>query len=155
MRSRAAGSERVAQIIETHRLGEGPLLAILYALQREFGHIDGKAVPLVAAALNLPRAEVQAVIGFYHEFRDAPAGAHVLKLCRAEPCRSAGGDALAAAAKAALRIEWGETTADGCITLEPAACLGLCSRGPSAMLDGEIYGGLDAALLASLIDRSR
>ena len=64
-------------------------------------------------ALNLSRAEVHGVVTFYHDFRREPAGRHVLKLCRAEACQAAGGDALAARAEAKLGIALGDTTADG------------------------------------------
>ena len=47
---------------------------------------------------------------FYHDFRHEPAGRHVLKLCRAEACQAAGGDALAARAEARLGISLGNTT---------------------------------------------
>ena len=35
-----------------------------------------------------------------------------------------------------LGAGWGETTADGAVTLEPVFCLGLCACAPSALLDG-------------------
>ena len=86
---------------------EGPLLPILHALQDEFGYIPEAAVPHVAEVLNLSRAEVHGVVTFYHDFRRKPAGRHVLKLCRAEACQSAGGEALAARAEAALGVATG------------------------------------------------
>src|SRR6202043_1741560 len=92
---------------------DGPLLPILQALQDEFGYIDEAAEPLVADALNLSRAEVHGVVTFYHDFRRAPAGRHVVKLCRAEACQAAGSDALAARAEARLGVAMGETTPDG------------------------------------------
>jgi formate dehydrogenase subunit gamma len=112
-------------------------------------------VPLVAAALNLSRAEVHGVVGFYHDFRKAPPGAHVLKLCRAEACQSMGGDAVADAARERLRIAWSETTSDGRITLEPVFCLGLCACAPAAMLDGRVFGRVDVRRVAALIDEAR
>ena len=54
--------------------------------------------------MNLSRAEVHGVVTFYHDFRHAPPGRHVLKLCRAEACQSTGGDALAARAEAPLGV---------------------------------------------------
>ena len=111
-------------------------MPILHALQVEFGYIDQAAEPLIAEALNITRAEVHGVITFYHDFRRSPSGRHVLKLCRAEPCQAAGGDALAARAEARLGVALGETTADGRVTIEPVYCLGLCSVSPSAMIDG-------------------
>ena len=130
---------------------EGPLLPILHALQEEFGYIDEAAEPLIAEALNITRAEVHGVITFYHDFRRAPAGRHVLKLCRAESCQAAGGDQLAAHAESRLGIRLGSTTADGRITAEPVYCLGLCSVSPSAMIDGKVVGRLDAKKLDTLL----
>ena len=83
---------------------KGPLLPILHALQETFGYIDQAAEPMIAEALNISRAEVHGVFTFYHDFRSEPAGRHVLKLCRAEACQAAGGDALAARAEARLGI---------------------------------------------------
>ncbi len=130
---------------------EGPLLPILHALQEEFGYIDQAAEPVIAEELNITRAEVHGVITFYHDFRRAPAGRHVLKLCRAEACQAAGGDALAAHAEARLGVALGNTTADGRMTVEPVYCLGLCSVSPSAMLDGRVVARLDAKKLDTLL----
>ena len=87
---------------------------------------------MIAGALNLSRAEVYGVVTFYHDFRDAPHGRHVLKLCRAEACQSMGGETRAAPVEAARGIAFGETTADGRVTLEPVYCLGLCACSPAA-----------------------
>jgi formate dehydrogenase subunit gamma len=144
-------AERTAQIIAEHRGAEGPLLPILHAIQHAFGHVPEDAVPIVAKALNLSRAEVHGVVTFYHDFKAEPCGWHVLKLCRAEACQAAGGDALAARAQSRLGIDFGSTTADGRMTLEPVYCLGLCSVSPSAMLDGRLIGRLDESKLDALI----
>jgi formate dehydrogenase subunit gamma len=101
--------------------------------------------------LNLSRAEVHGVLTFYHDFRQQPAGRHVLKLCRAESCQARGSDALAARAEARLGVAFGGTTADGRVTLEPVYCLGLCSVSPSAMLDGKIVARLDEKKLDTVL----
>lgn len=130
---------------------EGPLLPILHALMDEFGYIDQAAEPLIAEELNITRAEVHGVITFYHDFRRAPAGRHVLKLCRAEACQAAGGDPLVAHAEARLGLTMGTTAADGSVTLEPVYCLGLCATAPSAMFDGRVVGRLDQQRLDALV----
>ena len=136
---------RGAEIISEHGAQEGATLPILHALQEAFGYVPEPAIPMVAVALNLSRAEVYGVFSFYHDFRKQPAGRHVLKLCRAEACQAAGGDALAARAEAKLGVAIGNTTADERVTLEPIYCLGLCATAPSAMLDSRIVGRLDEA----------
>src|ERR1700682_2196773 len=134
---------RGAEIIAQHTHLEGATLVILHALQEAFGYVPEPAIPMIATALNLSRAEIHGVFTFYHDFRHQPAGRHVLKLCRAEACQAAGGDALAARAEAKLGISLGNTTADARVTLEPIYCLGLCATAPSAMLDGRLVGGLE------------
>jgi formate dehydrogenase subunit gamma len=147
----AWSAERTAQIIAEHRGLEGPLLPILHAIQQAFGCVPEQAVPIIAEALNLSRAEVHGVVTFYHDFRQQPAGRHVLKLCRAEACQAAGGDALAARAEARLGVRFGGTTKDGRVTLEPVYCLGLCSVSPSAMIDGRIVARIDDKKLDALL----
>jgi formate dehydrogenase subunit gamma len=142
---------RGAEIIAEHAKREGATLVILHALQDAFGYVPEAAIPMVAQALNLSRAEVHGVFTFYHDFRHKPAGRHVLKLCRAEACQAAGGDALVARAEAKLGVSLGNTTADDRVTLEPIYCLGLCATAPSAMLDGRLVGRLDEKRLDSLV----
>jgi formate dehydrogenase subunit gamma len=142
---------RGAEIISEHATLEGATLVILHALQEAFGYVPEPAIPMVASALNLSRAEVHGVFTFYHDFRKEPAGRHVLKLCRAEACQAAGGDALAARAEAKLGIAIGNTTPDARVTLEPIYCLGLCATAPSAVLDGRLVGRLDDARIDALV----
>jgi formate dehydrogenase subunit gamma len=144
-------SARGAEIIAEHSHLEGATLVILHALQEAFGYVPEPAIPMIADALNLSRAEVHGVFTFYHDFRHEPAGKRVLKLCRAEACQAAGGDALAARAEARLGIALGNTTADHRVTLEPIYCLGLCATAPSAMLDGRLFGRLDEARIDALV----
>jgi formate dehydrogenase subunit gamma len=148
---RPFNADEARAIAEAHRGTAGALLPILHALQAAFGYIDREAEPIVAGVLNITRAEVHGVVTFYHDFRERPAGRHVLRLCRAEACQSAGGEALAVRAEKALGIASGETRADGAVTLEAVYCLGLCAVAPSAMIDGRVVGRLDAAKVDGLV----
>jgi formate dehydrogenase subunit gamma len=143
-------TDRIAEILDAHQGLEGPLLPILHAIQEAFGYVPEVAVPQIAKALMLSKAEVHGVISFYHDFRSAPAGRHVLKLCRAEACQTMGADAVADRIKRALGIDWHETTADGRVTLEPVFCLGLCACGPAAMVDGRLVGRVDESVCAEV-----
>ncbi|MBY5520959.1 formate dehydrogenase subunit gamma [Rhizobium leguminosarum] len=146
---------RTRAIVADLRFLEGPLLPILHEVQQEFGYVPQEAMPVIAEELNLSRAEVHGVVTFYHDYRDHPAGRHVLKLCRAEACQSMGSDALAERVKALLGIDFHQTTLDGGVTLEPVYCLGLCACAPAAMLDGEVYGRVDDQTVAELIAEAR
>lgn len=148
--------ERVREIVEDLRTLEGPLMPILHEVQHAFGFVPEAALPVIADGLNLSRAEVHGVVTFYPDFRRRAAGRHVVKMCRAEACRSMGGNALAAVAEDRLRVHFGETRVDGKVTLEPVYCLGLCATAPSATVDDRLVGRLDAAAIdriAAEVDR--
>ncbi|WP_297834545.1 formate dehydrogenase subunit gamma [uncultured Roseibium sp.] len=133
-------AEQISAVMEDFITLEGPLLPMLHGLQAEFGYVPQAAVELIAEALNLSKAEVHGVISFYHDFRKAPAGRHVVKICQAEACQAVGGEALGEAVLAKLGLDWHGTTRNGAVTLEPVYCLGLCACAPAAMVDGKVIG---------------
>lgn len=139
-----------AIIVGLQRL-EGATLPIMHALQAEFGHVPDGAIPLIASALNLSRAEVHGCLTFYHDFRRAPAGRHVVKLCRAEACQAVGADALHARLHAEWGVGWHGTTPDGRLTVEPVFCLGLCANGPAALVDDAPVARIDVQDLNELV----
>jgi formate dehydrogenase subunit gamma len=143
--------EDVTQIIDAHRSLEGPLLPLLHGLQDAFGYIPELAHAPICEALNITRAELHGVITFYHDFREKPAGQHVLKICRAEACQSVGGAAMAEDLLAKLGLDWHGTLANGKVTVEPVYCLGLCACAPAAMLDDQVVGRVDAAKLDRML----
>lgn len=131
----------------THGRTRDRLLPLLHMLQEEIGFIDDAAIPAIATALNLSRADVHGVVTFYHDFRRTPAGRHVVKLCRAESCQARGATAIEKAATDRLGVPMGETRPDEQVTLEPVYCLGLCAVGPNALVDGRPVARIDAATL--------
>ncbi|HEX3765216.1 MAG TPA: formate dehydrogenase subunit gamma [Kofleriaceae bacterium] len=133
----------------------GALLPVLHAIQDALGFVPPGAVPQIAHALNLSQAEVHGVITFYHDFRHAPPGRHVLKLCRAEACQAMGSEALASRLTRRLGIEWRETSRDGALTIEPVYCLGNCALSPALMLDGKLRGRITAEALDAIVDACR
>lgn len=146
-----AVADEIAQIIAAHRDLEGPLLPILHALQARFGFVPEHAHAPVCTALNISRAELHGVVSFYHDFREKPAGRHVLRICRAEACQAMGGAALAEAALARLGLDWHGTTANGAVTVEPVYCLGLCACAPAAMLDDRPVGRVNTESLETVL----
>jgi formate dehydrogenase subunit gamma len=129
---------------------EGATLPILHALQDEFGYVDPKAVPLIADALNLSRAEVHGAISFYHDFKTAPRAGRAVKLCRAEACQALGCETLVAQLERDHGIQVdGHSGVEG-VAVETVYCLGNCALGPSALVDGALIGRVDANRLAEL-----
>lgn len=144
-------------VAAVNRFGQqpGPLLEILHAVQNELGCVPADAVPAIAEALNLSRAEVHGVISFYHHFRAEPRGRCVVQVCRAEACKALQGDEVAEAARRKLGIDFGETLADGSATLEAVYCLGNCACAPSITIDGQMHGRCQPRDVGALIDAAK
>jgi formate dehydrogenase subunit gamma len=132
--------ETVRRIVADLKDRPGPLIEVLHAIQAAVGYVPADAVPIVAEALNLSRAEVHGVVTFYHFFRETPPGKHTVHICRAEACQSMGANGLVAHAKKRLGVDFHETTRDGVFSLEQVFCLGNCALSPAAMIDGQLYG---------------
>jgi formate dehydrogenase subunit gamma len=146
---------KVDGIVSRLRDRPGALLPILHEIQHELGCIPPQAVPTVAAALNLSRAEVHGVVTFYPHFRNTPGGRHTLEVCRAESCQAMGGEALASHASARLGCDFHAVSADGGFSLEPVYCLGLCAQSPAVMLDGKPHARMTQDRLDRLLDAAR
>ncbi|MCB2113961.1 MAG: NAD(P)H-dependent oxidoreductase subunit E [Parvularculaceae bacterium] len=118
----------------------GGLICALRAIQAEIGFLPPETEAAAAAAFNLTRAEVKGVISFYADFVRKPKGETVIRLCAAEACQAQGARSLEMEVCRRLAIEPGATSASGDLTLERVYCLGLCSAGPSAIIDGALMG---------------
>lgn len=147
----ARAREQIDLALSRYKSSPGPLLQVLHAVQNGLGYIPPAAIAPIAEGLNLSRAEVHGVVTFYHYFRQAPAGRHVVQLCQAEACRSMHCDELTEHAKRRLGIGFHETTPDGRFTLEPVYCLGNCACGPSMMIDEELHARVSADRFDALI----
>jgi formate dehydrogenase subunit gamma len=133
--------ESVGEILRRHEGRDGALLPILNDVQAALGHVPAAAVPLIAVALNLSRAEVHGVVTFYHDYKAAPAHKPVIKLCRAEACQARGVEVIAPILENDERIE-----------VETVYCLGLCAIGPSVMVEDKVHVIRDAAEARRLAD---
>jgi formate dehydrogenase subunit gamma len=147
----ATTRDRIDSIVAAHAARPGPLLEVLHEVQRSLGHVPPPAVARIAQGLNLSRAEVHGVVSFYHHFRSTPPGRHRLQVCRAESCQAMNGDALATHAEQRLGVRFGETTADGGISLESVYCLGNCACSPAVMIDDEPHGRVSPQRLDELL----
>lgn len=134
---------------------QGATLPILHALQDEFGYVDPAAVAPIAEALNLSRAEVHGTISFYHDFKSVPQPQRVVKLCRAEACQALGCEALVDDLAQAHGITVDASHSYDRVAVETVYCLGNCALGPSALVDGELIGRVDAGRLAELCSVAR
>jgi formate dehydrogenase subunit gamma len=149
----ASSTAAVSAALAESRHVDGALLPVLHGVQRRLGHIPRDAIPVIAKALNLSRAEVHGVVTYYHHFRAQPSGRCMVQICRAEACQAMGADALLAQARARTGCSAAEPdSADGRFTVEPVYCLGLCASSPAALVGESLHARLTPQRLDSLLD---
>ncbi len=146
---------RIDTHIVKHQHRPGALLPILHAIQDDIGWVPEACYLPISKALALSVAEVHGVVTFYHHFHTHPVGKHVLQICRAESCQAMGSEMLEANVKAALGIDYHETTQDGAVTLLPVYCLGNCACSPNVMLGDEVYGRMTADKVNEIVAEVR
>lgn len=150
--SAAVSLQEIVEVaVNANRDRIGALLPVLHAIQDKLGHVPPDAVPMIANALNLSRAEVHGVISFYHDFHTEPSGEHIVHLCRAEACQAMGARELEQHARERLGVGYGQTTADGLFTLQPVYCLGNCACAPSIRINDDVHARVSAARFDELI----
>ncbi len=152
MAARAAFDVVLARaLIDRRRSTPGATLPILHDLQYYFGYIHEDAIPLIAEALNISKAEALGAVSFYHDFRRSPIEGRVLKLCRAESCQAMGCEDLVShlETRHGIRVDSDAAAAD--LHVETVYCLGNCALSPSALLDGAPIGRLDRERIDAIV----
>ena len=139
-------TQRIAEILAAHQHQEGPLLPILHDVQEEFGCVDAEAERLIAAGLNLSRADVHGVVSFYHDYTPTADPRPEVQICRAEACKARGVEKLIDAATRA---------AGDRVHVKTVYCLGLCSVGPAARTGDTLHARLDQKGIAHVIENAR
>jgi len=149
-----ATPEQLAAIdaaIQSHAQTRGACLPMLHTIQESLGFVPHEAIERIAAAINWSRADVHGVLTYYHDFRTAPPGRRVLKVCRAEACQAMGCERLEQHVAERHGVAMGATGQDGELTVEPVYCLGNCALSPSVLLDGRVHGRVTPERLDALL----
>jgi NADH-quinone oxidoreductase E subunit len=113
------------------------VLAALYLVQEQQGHLTANGMRHVADILELTPAEVEDVATYYVMFFKEKVGKYVLQVCRTLSCALAGAERVTEALAGKLGIHPGETDPSGMFTLLEFECLGACDRAPVVMVNND------------------
>jgi len=131
------------------------ILRVLHAIHDVCGYIDPRFIPAIAQSQGVTEADVAGVLSYYPSLNTQPAGRHRIQVCLGESCLANRCDRVVEAIQSKLGIDLGQTTSDGCFTLEPVSCVGNCAVSPSVRIDGELHGRVRASDVAGFLDRYR
>lgn len=133
------------------------ILYILHELQdnNPQHYLANEDIEKCADYLNIPYSYVHGVVTFYSMFSLKPRGRYIIRLCESPPCHLMGSESLLDYLKKKLKVNTGETTADGMFTLELASCLGICGVAPALMMNEEMIGNLTPEKVDTILEDRR
>lgn len=133
------------------------ILYILHELQdnNPQHYLANEDIEQCADYLNIPYSYVHGVVTFYSMFSLKPRGRYIIRLCESPPCHLMGSESLLDYLKKKLKVNAGETTADGMFTLELASCLGICGVAPALMMNEEMIGNLTPEKVDTILEDRR
>jgi NADH-quinone oxidoreductase subunit E len=138
-----------------HRFGNNPvrLISILQAVQEEYRYLPEPVLSYIATSLGIPRARVFGVATFYAHFSLQPKGKYVIRICDGTACHVNQSQSLLDLMYRRLKLNDAKPTTDDMLfTLEKVACLGACGLAPVVVINGRVYGQMDANKLGAVLD---
>jgi len=132
---------------------QGELIPLLQSAQDHFGYIPRHAIEYISSVTHIPEAQIYGVVTFYEQFRLAPMGKYVIRVCVGTACHVAEAKTIVDTLEDILAIEVGGTTQDGIFSLFTVSCLGCCSLAPVMMINGDTYGGVAPTKVRKIIKK--
>ncbi len=144
---------KISEITKFYENKPKNLVQALRDIHQKQSYITSEQLKEVAQNLNLSLSKVYGTTTFYTLLSPNPKGKYVIKICSSTPCYMAGSENLLKYFKDKLKIQEGETTADGLFTLEMTSCLGICAVAPAMMVNNKVYGDLTPKKLDQIIEK--
>lgn len=145
----------ILKLQEMYPKKRSALIPALHLAQLEAGYLSREIQNEVADLFGIDPNEVNAVVTFYDMFFENPSGKHVLHVCKNVSCMLRGGDSVLEKLCQKLKIQPGETTADGEFTLIASECLAACDRAPMVLVDEKIVGPVEVNELDQILAEAK
>jgi len=143
--------DSIKEICKSFENNPGELINVLHKAQHTFGYLPAEIQEVVALELNVPLAKVYGVVTFYSFFSMVPKGKHPVSICTGTACYVRGAENVLAEFKKELKIDVGETTADGKFSISCLRCVGACGLAPVVMVGDKTYGRVSPEMVKDII----
>jgi NADH-quinone oxidoreductase subunit E len=144
-------SERIDQIIDTHKGEASSLIQVLLEIQRENHWIPKEVLERVSQKLNVPLTRTMHIASFYKAFSLVPKGRHEVHVCMGTACHVRGAKRVLENVEDLTGIKPGETDMEMKFSLETVNCLGCCALGPVIEIDGKTHGNISVSDTADVL----
>ena len=147
--------EQLDEILSQYNGGRDGLIPILQEAQGKFGYLPEEVMRRIAKFLRLPESTVYAVATFYAQFKLAPSGKRVVKVCQGPACHMQGRTYILREVEKRLGIKPGESTEDLKYALETTTCSGSCALAPVIEIDEKVYGQMTTTKVGHILSDTK
>jgi NADH-quinone oxidoreductase subunit E len=132
----------ISELVEKYGRDRTSLMPILQGVVEKNNFISDQDMTEIAKELDLSAAQVFGTATFYSFLETVSRGKFIVRVCKTITCDMHGKKQIVQALENMLKIKVGETTQDKQFTLLETNCLGWCHKGPSMLINNEVYSEL-------------
>jgi NADH-quinone oxidoreductase subunit E/NADP-reducing hydrogenase subunit HndA len=143
--------DKIKEICKSFDNKGDELINVLHKVQGTFGYLPAEVQEIVAQELNVPVAKVYGVVTFYSFFTMLPKGKYPVSVCTGTACYVRGAEKVLEELKKELKIQVGETTADGKFSISCLRCVGACGLAPVIMIGSKTYGRVAPDMIKDIL----
>ena len=146
---------RLDRVIGRHGGQPLRLLQVLIEVQQEEGCVSPASISHIADRLQLPRARVEGVVGFYSFLHTQPIGQYRVLFSDNITDRMLGSAGMMQAMCRKLWLEPGRVSEDGLVSIDTTSCTGMCDQGPALLVNGRAITRVTPARINEICDLIR
>ncbi|HTX87672.1 MAG TPA: NADH-quinone oxidoreductase subunit NuoE [Bacteroidales bacterium] len=132
----------IQELVTKHGKERTSLMPILQGVVERNNYLSDQDMTEIAKELDLSAAQVYGTATFYSFLDTMPRGKYVIRVCKTISCDMHGKKQIINTIENMLKIKVGETSQDKKFTLLETNCLGWCHKGPSMLINDEVFSEL-------------
>ena len=148
--------EQEAQLLAVIAKYEGvKMMPILQEAQEIYGYLPIEVQKIIAEKTGTSLEEVYGIVTFYSQFKLNPDGQIAIAVCLGTACYVKGSGEVIEEISKQLNVPVGGISEDGRYSLDATRCIGACGLAPVLTVNGEVYGRLTKADVATILAKYR
>lgn len=130
-------------------------MPILQEAQEIYGYLPIEVQKIISEKTGISLEEIYGIATFYSQFKLNPDGQIAIAVCLGTACYVKGSGEVIEEISKQLGVPVGGISEDGRYSLDATRCIGACGLAPVLTINGEVYGRLTKADVATVLAKYR
>ncbi len=144
--------KEMESIVSRYEVPASAIMPLLHFVQEAKGHLEEEHLVFVADFLDIPHVRAFEVATYYTMYFTKPIGKYLIQVCRNLSCSVNGAPEVINALRENLKVDLGETTADGLFTIVEVECIGACDLAPAMVINEKLFGNVSTDSISRILD---